>query len=147
MQGQYVYSLDTLNINPDNPLGSSFPRRRESSKINSPRSGQNLDIGPLRGDCSTNWIPACAGMTSSEANGQFGINVCCIEIARETRIYSVSSFPRSVDVGALAPYSHGVLLAGAAWMLGLQPRTTTAYSLRVQRGCWGFSRYPKFASL
>ena len=55
---------------PNNPLGTSFPRRRESSNINSPRNGQNLEIASLRGDFSTNWIPACAEMTSSGANKQ-----------------------------------------------------------------------------
>jgi hypothetical protein len=35
--------------------------RRESSKNKCPRSGQNFDIDPLRGDFSINWIPACAG--------------------------------------------------------------------------------------
>jgi hypothetical protein len=34
----------------DNSLDPSFPRRRESSKKNSPRSGQSLDIDPLCGD-------------------------------------------------------------------------------------------------
>jgi len=43
--------------------GSSFPRRRESREINTPRSGQNLNVDPLRGSFSINWIPACAGMT------------------------------------------------------------------------------------
>jgi len=31
---------------------------------NTPRSGQNLDANPLRGDFLINWIPACAGMTA-----------------------------------------------------------------------------------
>jgi len=42
---------------------ASFPRRRESSKTNTPRSGQNLNVVPLCGDYLINWIPACAGMT------------------------------------------------------------------------------------
>ncbi len=29
----------------NNPLEPSFPRRRESSKINRPRGGQNLGLG------------------------------------------------------------------------------------------------------
>jgi len=41
----------------------SFPRRRESSKKITLRSGQQPDIEPLRGDFFINWIPACAGMT------------------------------------------------------------------------------------
>jgi hypothetical protein len=45
------------------PLALSFPRRRESSNNNSPRSGQNLIVVPLRGNFSIDWIPACAGMT------------------------------------------------------------------------------------
>jgi hypothetical protein len=60
------------HTNPENPLEPSFPRKRESSKTNSPRSGQSFDIGPLRRDFLINWIPAYAGMTSSEANGLFG---------------------------------------------------------------------------
>ena len=51
-------------MNPDNPLAPSFPRRRESSKTNTPHSGQNLSVGPPRGDYSIIWIPACAGMTN-----------------------------------------------------------------------------------
>ncbi|MDD5057173.1 MAG: ABC transporter permease [Sideroxydans sp.] len=41
---------------------SSFRRRPESSKSNTPRSGQN-PVEPLRGDNLIRWIPACAGMT------------------------------------------------------------------------------------
>jgi hypothetical protein len=44
----------------NNPLAPSFPRRRESSKKNNPRSGQSLGIDPLCGDFSINWIPAAA---------------------------------------------------------------------------------------
>jgi len=44
---------------------ASFPRRRESSQSNIPRSGQNL-VEPLRGDFPNGWIPACAGMTNSK---------------------------------------------------------------------------------
>ncbi len=54
-------------------IGRSF-EERPSSKINSQRSGQCLDIDPLRGDSSINWIPACAGMTSFGANGLAGMN-------------------------------------------------------------------------
>ncbi len=43
---------------------SSFPRRRESSGINNPRSGQSQDIVPLRGADLKGWIPAFAGMTA-----------------------------------------------------------------------------------
>jgi len=50
-------------LNPDCPLDPSFPRKRESSEINTRRSGQNLDVDPLRGNFSIIWIPACAGMT------------------------------------------------------------------------------------
>jgi hypothetical protein len=42
---------------------TSFPRRRESSKSTTPRSGQNLVVVPLRGNYLINWIPAFAGMT------------------------------------------------------------------------------------
>jgi len=31
---------------------------------NTPRSGQNLVVAPLGGDCLIYWIPACAGMTA-----------------------------------------------------------------------------------
>ncbi len=41
----------------------SFPRKRESSSNDIPRSGQYLGFVPLRGDYSIEWIPACAGMT------------------------------------------------------------------------------------
>ncbi len=41
---------------------TSFPRKRESSYLNIPRSGQN-HVVPLRGSYSTGWIPAFAGMT------------------------------------------------------------------------------------
>ena len=57
-------------FNPGHPLASSFPRRRESSNRYNPRSRQNLDVDPLRGDFSINWIPACAGMTGLGTNGQ-----------------------------------------------------------------------------
>ncbi len=45
-----------------NFLPPSFPRTRESSKTNNPRSGQN-HAAPLRGNVLFNWIPAFAGMT------------------------------------------------------------------------------------
>ena len=41
----------------------SFPRRRESSMTMSSSSGQCQGVASLREDYSTNWIPACAGMT------------------------------------------------------------------------------------
>ena len=41
----------------------SFPRRRESSETNIPRSEQNFDAAPLCGNYLKNWIPAYAGMT------------------------------------------------------------------------------------
>ncbi len=41
---------------------TSFPRRRESSNLNTPRIGQN-QVEPLRGICLFDWIPTCAGMT------------------------------------------------------------------------------------
>jgi hypothetical protein len=46
-------------------LFSSFPRRRESSQLNIPRSGQNHCVIQiqLRWTYSIVWIPACAGMT------------------------------------------------------------------------------------
>jgi len=44
---------------------ASFPRRRESSQTNVPRSGQNL-VDPLRGDFYYFWIPACAGRTATK---------------------------------------------------------------------------------
>jgi len=37
-------------INPNNPIAPSFPRRRESSGLCTPQSGQNFDIDPLRGN-------------------------------------------------------------------------------------------------
>ncbi len=67
-----VESLRNFAFIPNNPLALSFPRRRESSKINSPRSGQNLDIDPLRGDSSIDWIPTCAGMTGSALMDNLG---------------------------------------------------------------------------
>ena len=87
--------MQELNrLTPNNPLAPSFPRitsdfagvvcqlsrmasssiRRESSEINTPRSGQNLDVDPLCGNFSINWIPACAGMTSLWSSGLFWIN-------------------------------------------------------------------------
>jgi Tfp pilus assembly protein PilF len=69
-------------FNPNNLLATSFPvtlakagGRRESSEIYDPRSGQNPDIEPLRGNFLINWIPACAGMTSFCFNGQSGLSV------------------------------------------------------------------------
>jgi hypothetical protein len=61
-------------MNPDNPLEPSFPRRRESSENRTPRSGQHLNVDPLRGSSSINWIPACAGMTGFRPNGLSGMN-------------------------------------------------------------------------
>jgi hypothetical protein len=51
-------------LNPDFPIKPSFPRRRESSKKNSPRSGQSTKVDLLRRRFSMNWIPAFAGMTA-----------------------------------------------------------------------------------
>ena len=59
-------------FNPNNPSAPSFPRRRETSNRYTPRSGQNLDIVPLRGKSSINWIPAFAGMTNCRSIGQSG---------------------------------------------------------------------------
>jgi hypothetical protein len=57
-------------LNPDFPLEPSFPRRRESSKKNSPRSGQRTKVDPLRRRFSMNWIPAFTGMTAFFSNGK-----------------------------------------------------------------------------
>jgi hypothetical protein len=44
---------------------SSFPRRRESSKLNIIREA-GRPMGFVRyAELLTNWIPACAGMTGS----------------------------------------------------------------------------------
>jgi CheY-like chemotaxis protein/anti-sigma regulatory factor (Ser/Thr protein kinase) len=64
---QVVYEAE---LNPDSLLLSSFPRRRESSKINTPHRGQNLEVDPLRGGASSNLIPACAGTTIFSAGQQ-----------------------------------------------------------------------------
>jgi zinc protease len=48
----------------NNLFKPSFPRRRESSETNTPRSGLNPNVVPLRGSLLINWIPACAGMTA-----------------------------------------------------------------------------------
>ena len=89
--------IHPIMISPNNPLAPSYPRRRESSEIYTPQSGQNepefltasfeerpnLDIAPLRGSfCelgkmppipanpnSINWIHAFAGMTNFRSNG------------------------------------------------------------------------------
>ncbi|MDX8398750.1 MAG: hypothetical protein R8K20_00700 [Gallionellaceae bacterium] len=53
-------------LNTDNslaPSASSFPRKRESSQENIPRSGQGVSVDPLRGEFLICWIPAFAGMT------------------------------------------------------------------------------------
>jgi signal transduction histidine kinase len=75
-----VYEAD---INPDGPLLPSFPCRRESGKINTPPSGQNLEIDPLCGDSSINWIPACEGTTIFSA-GQL---MLLVEDEEEIRQY------------------------------------------------------------
>jgi hypothetical protein len=76
-------------INPDFPLDPSFPRRRESSKKNSARSGQSPEVDLLRRSFSMNWIPACAGMTDFRSNGKSRINdsnvplsKICVEVAK-----------------------------------------------------------------
>jgi hypothetical protein len=46
----------------------SFPRRRESSRKNIPRSGHNLGVDLLRRILLSDWIPACAGMTGLRVN-------------------------------------------------------------------------------
>jgi hypothetical protein len=61
-----------LGFNSDSSLEPSFPRKRESSKENIPRSGQDHGFVPLRGAYLINWIPAFAGMTMFMANGFFG---------------------------------------------------------------------------
>jgi hypothetical protein len=61
-------------FNPDFPLEPSFPRRRESSKKNSPRSGQGTKVDMLRRRFSMNWIPAFAGMTAFSLMGNLGLN-------------------------------------------------------------------------
>ncbi len=56
-----------------NPLSReilSFPRTRESSEKTIPQSGPRLEA-PLRfGENSSNWIPACAGMTGWVSGGK-----------------------------------------------------------------------------
>ena len=59
------------------PLAPSFRRRRESSETNTPQSGQNLGFVSLREDYSSNWIPACAGMTLFRFNEQPWLNLYC----------------------------------------------------------------------
>jgi hypothetical protein len=61
-------------FNPNFPLDPSFPRRRESSKKNNPRSGQSPEVDLLCRGFSMNWIPAFAGMTKFRANGKSGFN-------------------------------------------------------------------------
>ena len=61
-------------FNQENSLAPSFPRRRESSEINTPRSGQKVGVAPPRGNLLINWIPAYAGMTGLWANGQNRFN-------------------------------------------------------------------------
>ncbi len=44
---------------------SVIPAQAGIQTIEKPRSEQNLDVVPLRGESSNNWIPACVGMTGS----------------------------------------------------------------------------------
>jgi hypothetical protein len=50
-----------LLVHSDFPLVPSFPRRRESSQKNFPRSGQNYDFDLLCRRFLIIWIPAYAG--------------------------------------------------------------------------------------
>jgi hypothetical protein len=68
-----IFRAMNTSIEARRALAPSFPRRRESSETNTPRSGQILSIDPLRGDIPLDWIPACAGMTNLGSNGQSGL--------------------------------------------------------------------------
>jgi len=41
---QTFHCTSDPTFNPDNPLAPSFPRRRETSELYTPQSGQNLDF-------------------------------------------------------------------------------------------------------
>ncbi len=73
----------------------SFPRRREYSKKNNPRSGQRHNIDLLRGDYSIIWIPACAGMTAFFSYAKIQLILLCsclILFATVILFFSASAF-------------------------------------------------------
>ena len=65
---------------PGFPISPSFPRRRESSKKNNPRSGQSPEVDLLRRCFSMSWMPACAGMTAFFSNGKSRFNFACLVV-------------------------------------------------------------------
>jgi hypothetical protein len=52
-----------IRLSPQAGKSLVIPRRRESSRTNTPRSGQKSNVGSLLENLLINWIPACAGMT------------------------------------------------------------------------------------
>jgi hypothetical protein len=63
-----------IQFNPKNPLASSFPRKRESSKKKHSAKRTRTRFCPASRVYSINWIPAFAGMTMFGANGLSGFN-------------------------------------------------------------------------
>jgi hypothetical protein len=57
-----------FSFKPNNPLARHSRAGGNPARTNIPRSGQNHNVDPLRGDYSTTWIPACAGMTAFFSN-------------------------------------------------------------------------------
>jgi hypothetical protein len=65
-------TLRFIGFNPDNPLTRHSRAGGNPARTNIPRSGQNCDVVPLRGNFLIIWIPACAGMTQFCANDLSG---------------------------------------------------------------------------
>ena len=59
-------SVCCRGFSPLQPRRTPCGCRRESSKTNTPRSGQNLEVELLRRDILIDWIPAFAGMTGRQ---------------------------------------------------------------------------------
>lgn len=59
-------------MNPANALARHSGEGRNPARTNTPRSGQNCVVVPLRGRFLINGIPAFAGMTQSWLMGYLG---------------------------------------------------------------------------
>jgi hypothetical protein len=70
-----------------------IPRRRESSKKNNPRRGQNLGVELLCRIFFTIWIPAFAGMTDLGFNGKSGFKLKISQRLNFIFFYVILMFP------------------------------------------------------
>jgi len=96
-----------IRLSPQAGKSLVIPRRRESSKINTPRSGQKSNVGSLCKNLLINWIPAYARMTCRNVNGLFctAIIACCFTHPASAQELSSDPSTKLEDTFLLRPHA------------------------------------------